>query len=434
MKKRRNLLIIIIALVLAVALALTTVFVILPLFDKSEEEKQKVYSSGGGTVAWKTDSYGTFFMSATGLCYADEDKEVSMAEYRDVSSGVKSPIQEYGGENIVCVGDKAYYSKGVIYEIEFAKETYRKSAEWISSEDMENMNLSYGDYDLSSESYIYNVRNLQYFDGYIYYTKELAVSELKKGQVPGKSKEISIIGRINIEDKSVEIIKEVEETITGGIDYVVCDGWIYYSCGSLENLSLRKCRVDGTDETLLCEGYAYNLSVYDDKLYYNGESAHHISSINLDGSNRKTLVDAGEVIIDFTIDAENGTLYYIADDVVYSLSTDDQSVKKIMDVSTQVYHITCIDSKLYMMLSEPISWEIFDWGLAEEKDYGSKDLPMITGLCYDTKSKIARVAYTYMEDVTEWEVTRRYLWKEYNDEEFRIPYRDGYVTEFKFFE
>ena len=363
-------------------------------------------------------------MSAAGLCYADEDKEVSLVKYRDESTDEKTPVQTYHGDNMVCVDDKVYLFQGAIYEIELSEDSYRKSSVWLSTEEMQDMNFAIQNEEFTGKDCLYSAGNLQYSDGYIYFSKEVVISGIKKGQAPTADKRFGLIGQVNTETKSVEIIKIIDETITGGPEYVVCDGWLYYTCGELENLTLRKCRLDGSDDQLLYEGYSYNLNIYKDKLYFLGESTNQISSMNLDGSNRKTLVDAGEYISVFTIDPEGNAIYYTTGDSVHKLSLDDLGVSKVMSVCGRPYYMTCVDSKLYMSFGMPIRGYT-DKGYTNQYDSisaqcGTKDKPLLTGLCYDTERKTARVAYTYLDGETIFTGTQRYFWKNYSGEEYGL--------------
>ncbi|MBE6737440.1 MAG: DUF5050 domain-containing protein [Ruminococcaceae bacterium] len=417
-ESKKKILIIIVALVLVVSLALTTVFVVLPMFNKKEENK--VYTSGVGGVAFKS-SFSTFFTSAAGLCYADEDKEVSLLHFNNVDSGELEPIQSYHGDNMVCIDDKVYLSQGEIYEIDIADDNTCKSDVWLSYEDMDKNNIDVGKYDyLEKESFLSHPENLQYNDGYIYYSRGVNADKVVYGQQAERVGTLNIIGRINIETKNMEILRIIEPSdYSDAFDYVIYDEWIYYNCGYYDNMTLRKCRLDGSDDQSLYEGYSYNLNIYNDKLYFLGESINQISSMNLDGSDRKTLVDAGEYIPVFTIDSEGNAIYYKTGDSVYKISLDDLSVSKVMSVCGRPYYMTCVDSKLYMSLSMPIyPYSEKRGGITEQ--CGTKDKPLLTGLCYDTERKTARVAYTYLDGDTIFTGTQRYFWKNYSGEEYGL--------------
>lgn len=459
-KPKKKLLLAAVALVLAAALALTTVFVVLPIFRKGDG---KGYTVAGKDYITFTSPDTRYYISGVDSLDTNlDDQSMSLSTW-----GLNKGFQ-FSDHGFVSLDDCAYsivdydsdaYIGKITYED--PSETDRETREKISEYDLDATSvpvveewLSYDEIsrildDTYASAILYSSCEWQYVDGYIYFYIFLPQEWF------AKFKEVAYsLGRIDIDDKSIEFIGEDINVC----DYVVYNDWVYFSDNGWDceiqfyntrDAGLYKMRTDGSEVTKLldfdCEnheeyqdrGYApfSELSVYDDQLYFidNGDPRFGtLKRMDLDGDDVEQVAE--NTTYEYTFDANSDTLYYITgaaytnneirEKEIYRVDLDDFEEDLFAGYARNADRIqmACVDSKLYFASPD---YGFYVYG--SENHYGSKDDPSFRGIYYDLEEEKATAAYCWHNVTTFTEyssngyiVTRtvaedpHFYWEEYD--------------------
>lgn len=428
-KPKKKLLLAAVALVLAAAIALTTVFVVLPIFRKGDGKGYTV--AGKDYITFTSPDTRYYISGVDGLDTNLDDQSMSLSTwglYEELMVSRSSFVSL--DDCAYCFGDRysgdTYIGK-ITYEdpSETDRETREKIIEnnldatsvpvveeWLSYDEV---NRSYDDKFTSAILHFSN--EWQYVDGYIYF-----YISLPREQFDYLVETAYKFGRINIEDKSIEIIGNNINVC----DYVVYDEWVYFSDNGwdLDSMSyntrdagLYKMRTDGSEVTKLLgfnpknpdeylhDGYApfSELSVYDDQLYFIDNSDPWFGALkrmDLDGNDVEQVAE--NTTYEYTFDANSDTLYYVTGAAYLNNQTD---VKEIYRVDLDNFEedlfanyalkqdriqIACADGKLYFASINQL------FGIyAKGNVYGSKDDPSFCGIYYDLEEEKATAAYRW---------------------------------------
>ena len=198
-------------------------------------------------------------------------------------------------------------NKQNLYKCMFTSADTVDSQIWISTEQLENSCIGKPFADISK---------LQAEGDYIYFiingSPEFRASELD---------DLYRLGRISKDGKTIEFLNNIRAT-----SYAINDGWIYYYDNGYisdnnfdySRTGIYKCKLDGSDITLLknnvhsSKHYEYNtIYFYNNKIYFvdcSEQSNCKVARMDADGKNIEYITN--EPVYDYQIDPNKNCLYY----------------------------------------------------------------------------------------------------------------------------
>lgn len=198
----------------------------------------------------------------------------------------------------------------------------------------------------------------------------------------------------------------------------IIDGWIYYE---ISGNGLYRVRTDGTNKTKILDENIYAINVDSSGIYYlisqHGMTIEDYCRVNLDGTNKKVLID--DLIADspFISDVNENYIYYERKDGLHRVKKD--GTEKILFVNKRIYDFKMIDDYIFYTCED---------GLYSIKSDGSEE----KNITEDSTFKYTKYkdSVFYLSE-NEGENTELYRYNMTNKQTEKVPNlkfsRDSYV-------
>lgn len=355
-----------------------------------------------------SNKYGIFYQTGIGVVNIKEVEEGILTDGHATLSMTEKTV--HTGNTVYAMPS----NERIIYKAEIEGETEVDLEIWMDEDEL---------YDALSEDFgeipPETLWDWQYSKGYIYFVVSCRLDYLASNTDYSENS-VYRIGRINIKDKSIEMIdSDIHAT-----SYVVDGNWIYYSENGysydkghrnydINEAGIYKMKLDGSKKEKLLDveasdedwenfqdyaGYT-NLSIYKNKLYFIDNSEPRDNRLCRMKTNGKNVEEvSSECAYEYTIDTKRNKLYYItgpviADNLITSQdfvevnlrSLEENTIATFGKGGTQFFDIICHDSVLY--------FHSFDKALFSRHRPKGDDSDRLVGLYYDLKNQEATGIY-----------------------------------------
>jgi hypothetical protein len=156
---------------------------------------------------------------------------------------------------------------------------------------------------------------------------------------------INGIYRINTSDGEIEQLSETRNTCL-----TIYDNWIYYNNAN-DNWAIYKMKIDGAENTKVCNDEGFQIIIDDNVLYYIKAKDSTLNTINLQNGDTKQFAISSPI---FNINTKNGWIYYTTGEGLYRIRNDGTEDTRICDFIYTMQNIfiggiNIVDDWIYFM-------------------------------------------------------------------------------------